>query len=155
MSASEIWRPQIGNYRLLDVRHSTLVKIADEPDWSKKTYNNVISVLDRAFKFGFHDHPERHDPSSGLMSVRIRKRDRFTIHEAEKLNAAIHGTAESRFAAACARVVPRHQGERQSRTAVVICHWICHSASAATSQMLEKTGNNWRRERDPYRFLCG
>jgi hypothetical protein len=44
--------------------------------------------------------------------------------------------------------IPRHQGERQSGTAVVICHWICHSASAATSQMLEKTGNNWRRESD-------
>ena len=90
-----IWRPQIGNFRLLDVRHSTLVNIADEPDWSKKTYNNAISVLRCAFTLGFRDHPERHDPTSGLMSARIRKKDRpiidpFTIHEAEKLIAAIH-----------------------------------------------------------------
>ncbi|HSY08257.1 MAG TPA: DUF3596 domain-containing protein [Steroidobacteraceae bacterium] len=90
-----IWRPQIGNFRLLDVRHSALLKIADEPDWSKKTFNNAISVLRQAFKFGFRDDPDRHDPTSGLMSARIRKRDRpiidpFTIHEAEKLIAAIH-----------------------------------------------------------------
>jgi integrase len=90
-----IWRPQIGNLRLLDVRHSTLVNIADEPDWSKKTYNNAISVLRQAFKFGFRDHPDRHDPTSGLMSARIRKKDRpiidpFTIHEAEQLIAAVH-----------------------------------------------------------------
>jgi Arm DNA-binding domain len=54
-----IWRPQIGNFRLLDVRHSTLVKIADEPDWSKKTYNNAISVLRRAFTLGFRATADR------------------------------------------------------------------------------------------------
>ena len=90
-----IWRPQIGTVRFLDVRYSTLVKIADDADWSKKTYNNSISVLRRAFKFGYRDHPEKHDPTSGLKSARIRKKDRpvidpFTIQEAETLIAAIH-----------------------------------------------------------------
>ncbi len=51
------WRPKLGAIRFLDVRNSTLVKIADAADWSKKSYNNVISVLRRAFKFGYRDHP--------------------------------------------------------------------------------------------------
>lgn len=57
-----IWRPQIGATRFLSVRYSTLVNIADEATWSKKTYNNATSVLRRAFKFGHRDHPEKHDP---------------------------------------------------------------------------------------------
>lgn len=88
------WRPTIGPERFLSVRYSTLVAIADEGLWSKKTYNNSISVLRRAFKFGYRDHPEGHDPTSGLKSARIRKKDRpvidpFTIQDAETLIAAI------------------------------------------------------------------
>jgi integrase len=89
------WRPRIGATRLLDVRYSTLIKVADSISWSKKSYNNAISVLRRAFKFGYRDHPELHDPTLGLKSVRIRKKDRpvidpFTIQDAETLIAAIH-----------------------------------------------------------------
>jgi integrase len=89
------WRPKIGARRFLDIRYSTLVSLADEAHWSKKTYNNAISVLRRAFKFGYRDHPERHDPTAGLKSARIRKKDRplidpFSIHDAEKLISAIH-----------------------------------------------------------------
>ena len=89
------WRPRIGAQRFLDVRYSTLVKIADNAAWSKKSYNNAISILRRAFKFGYRDHPEKHDPTLGLKSVRIRKKDRpiidpFTMQEAEALIAAIH-----------------------------------------------------------------
>lgn len=73
------WRPQIGTLRFLDLRYSTLVKLADDADWSKKTYNNSISVLRRAFKFGYRDHPEKHDPTAGLKSVRIRHKDRPAI----------------------------------------------------------------------------
>ena len=80
---------------VLDIRYSTLVSLADEAHWSKKTYNNAVSVLRRAFKFGYRDHPERHDPTAGLRSARIRKKDRplidpFSIHDAEKLVATIH-----------------------------------------------------------------
>jgi integrase len=60
------WRPTIGAKRFLDIRYSTLVSLADEAHWSKKTYNNAISVLRRAFKFGYRDHPERYDPTAGL-----------------------------------------------------------------------------------------
>jgi integrase len=90
-----IWRPRIGATRFLSVRYSTLVKITDEATWSKKIYNNATSVRRRAFKFGYRDHPENHDPTSGLKSARIRKKDRpvidpYTIQEAESLIAAIH-----------------------------------------------------------------
>jgi hypothetical protein len=41
-----IWRPRIGAITFLDILYSTLVKIADSnKGWSKKTYNNTISVL--------------------------------------------------------------------------------------------------------------
>jgi integrase len=90
-----IWRPRIGALRFLNIRYSTLVEIADSPNWEKKTYNNAISVLRRAFKFGYRDYPERHNPTSGLKSARILKKDRtkidpFTIQDAETLIAAIH-----------------------------------------------------------------
>jgi site-specific recombinase XerD len=89
------WRPKIGTTPFLGVRYSILVRIADEAPWSKKTYNNAISVLRRAFKFGYRDYPERHDPTVGLKSARIRKRDLpvidpFNIQEGEALIAAIH-----------------------------------------------------------------
>ena len=90
-----IWRPRIGTIRLLDIRYSTLVEIADHPNWGKKTYNNAISVLRRAFKFGYRDYPEKYNPTYSLKSARIRKKDRtridpFTIQDAETLIAAIH-----------------------------------------------------------------
>jgi len=89
------WRPKIGAMPFLAVRYSMLVRIADEAPWSKKTYNNAISVLRRAFKFGYHDHPDRHDPTLALKSARIRKKDRativpFTIQDAEAIIAGIH-----------------------------------------------------------------
>ena len=62
------WRPKIGALRFLDIRYSMLVTIADGATWSKKTYNNGISILRRAFKFGYRDYPERHDPTSGSAS---------------------------------------------------------------------------------------
>ncbi len=69
------WRPKIGCVALLDMRYSTLVRIADEPAWSKKTYNNTVSILRRAFRFGHRDPSGAHDPTVGLRSVRIRKRE--------------------------------------------------------------------------------
>lgn len=88
-------RPKLGERSLLSVPYSLLVHIADQTTWKKKTYNNAISVLRRAFKFGFHDWPDRHNPTLALKGARIRKRDRatidpFGIHDAEILIAAIH-----------------------------------------------------------------
>jgi integrase len=89
-----IWRPRIGTIRFLNIRYSTLVEIADSPGWGKKTYNNAISVLRRAFKFGYRDYPEKYNPVFRLKSARISKKDRikidpFTIQDAETLIAAI------------------------------------------------------------------
>jgi integrase len=72
-----------------------LVKIADAKRVGKKTYNNIVSVLRRAFEHGYRDHPERHNPARGLKALRIRRKDRppvdpFSIDEAETLIAAIH-----------------------------------------------------------------
>ena len=44
--------------------------------WTKKTYNNAVSTLRRAFDFGFKDHPEARDPATMLRSARIGKKDR-------------------------------------------------------------------------------
>jgi integrase len=92
---NSVWRPAIGALPFLGVRYSTLVKVVDAHRWTKKTYNNVISALRRAFDFGFQDHPERHNPSNALKSARIGKKDRpvvdpFSIQDAETLIAALH-----------------------------------------------------------------
>jgi site-specific recombinase XerD len=72
------------------VRHSLLVKVVDAHRWSKKSYNNAVSALRRAFEFGYRDHPEQHNPATALKSARIGRKDRpridpFTIQDAETL----------------------------------------------------------------------
>ena len=89
------WRPAIGPRRFDQVNYSTLVMIADARCVGKKTYNNIVSVLRRAFEHGYRDHPERHNPARSLKTLRMRKKDRppvdpFSIEEAETLIAAIH-----------------------------------------------------------------
>ncbi len=90
-----IWRPHLGNLVFSQVRYSHLVAIADGHTWSKKTYNNTISVLKRAFEFGYRDRPVHENPALNLRCSRLRKADRpkvdpFSIHDAETLIAAIH-----------------------------------------------------------------
>jgi integrase len=72
-----------------------LIKIADAQKWNKKTYNNAISALRRAFAFGYLDYPQRADPAASLRCSRIGKKDRpaidlFSIQDAEALIAALH-----------------------------------------------------------------
>jgi integrase len=72
-----------------------LVKVVDAHDWTKKTYNNAVSALRRAFAFGFEDHPEQHNPAKALRSARMSKKDRpaidpFSIQDAEALIVTIH-----------------------------------------------------------------
>lgn len=90
-----VWRPHLGILRFLDIRYSTLVEITDRKDWSKKSYNNALSILRHAFKLGYRDHPEHHDPTRRLKGVRIQRKDRpvidpLSIDEAEFLIAALH-----------------------------------------------------------------
>ncbi len=89
------WRPALGQRLFYDVRYSQLIAIADKRDWSKKTYNNALSVLRRAFDFGYRDRPLEANPARSLRSARLRKTDRpkvdpFNMHDAEVLIAAIH-----------------------------------------------------------------
>lgn len=90
-----VWRPRIGQMLFYDVTYSQLVAIADGHAWSKKTYNNALSVLRRAFDFGYRDRPLEANPARALRSARLRKTDRpkvdpFSMHDAEVLIAAIH-----------------------------------------------------------------
>lgn len=92
---AQIWRPEIGSRILDEIRYSELAKIANAYQWSKKTYNNAISVVRCAFDYGYRDHPEKHNPASGLTCLRMTKKDRpavapFTIQEAESLIARLH-----------------------------------------------------------------
>ena len=90
-----VWRPRIGEELFDKVRYSTLARIADAHKCGKKTYNNVVSALRCAFDYGYKDHPEKHNPATGLTGFRITKKDRpvvdpFSIQDAESLIAAIH-----------------------------------------------------------------
>lgn len=92
---NNIWRPKIGHLVFSQVRYSHLVAIADGHTWSKKTHNNVISVLKRAFDFGYRDRPPQENPAQSLRCARLRKNERakidpFSMHDAETLIAAIH-----------------------------------------------------------------
>jgi hypothetical protein len=52
-----VWRPALGRLPFLAVQYSMMVKVADSHSWNKKTYNNAISALRRAFAFGYFDYP--------------------------------------------------------------------------------------------------
>ena len=100
------WRPFFGALPFLSVPFSTLIKVADShKKWGKKTYNNSISVLRRAFAFGYRDHPHALNPAAALRCVRLSAReqptpDPFRIQEAEALIVGIHqdwGEAERSF----------------------------------------------------------
>jgi len=90
-----VWRPTLGKFLFHRVRYSQLAAIADGNTWSKKTYNNAISILRRAFDFGYRDRPELHNPARNLQCAQLRKTDRpridpFSIQDAEALITAIH-----------------------------------------------------------------
>ena len=92
---TQIWRPALGPRIFDEIRYSDLAKIANDFQWSKKTYNNAISVVRCGFDYGYRDHPEKHNPASGLNCLRITKKDRpvvapFTIGEAESLISRLH-----------------------------------------------------------------
>jgi integrase len=92
---NHVWRPALGHLPFLAVPYSMMVKIADSHNWNKKTYNNCISALRRAFAFGYLDYPDQRDPAASLRCARIGKKDRpqidpFSIQDAEVLVTALH-----------------------------------------------------------------
>jgi integrase len=100
-----VWRPKIGEEMFEKIKYSTLVKTADAMKLAKKTYNNIISPLRCAFEYGYRDHPEKHNPATGLKGFRITKKDRpvidpFTIPEAEAVIEALRedwGDAQANY----------------------------------------------------------
>jgi integrase len=101
-----VWRPRLGALPFLKVQYSLLVRIANaNPTWGKKTYNNKLSALRRAFDFGYRDHPEHVNPARSLKGARMRRKDfpkidPFRIQDAEALIEAIHqdwGEAQGNF----------------------------------------------------------
>jgi integrase len=91
-----VWRSQLGTLPFLKVQYSLLVRIANaKQTWGKKTYNNKLSALRRAFEFGYRDHPEHLNPARSLKGARMRRKDfpkidPFRIQDAEALIEAIH-----------------------------------------------------------------
>ena len=89
------WRPSLGERLFEDIVYSDLAKIANQHGRTKKTYNNITSVVRVAFDYGYRDHPEKHNTATNLKYRRITKKDKapidpFAIQEAENLIAAIH-----------------------------------------------------------------
>lgn len=101
----EVWRPQIGTEAFEGVRYSRLAGTVAAHTRNKKTYNNVVSAVRCAFDFGYKDHPEKHNPATGLETLRISRKDRlpiepFTIQEGEQIIAEYHaefGEAHGNF----------------------------------------------------------
>jgi hypothetical protein len=59
-------------------------------------------VIRCAFDYGYRDHPEKHNPASGLTCLRMTKKDRravapFTIQEAESLISRLHARSDKRW----------------------------------------------------------
>jgi integrase len=99
-------RPQMGELPFLKIQYSFIVRIAiSHKTWNKKTYNNKVSLLRRAFEFGYRDHPGHFNPARALKGARMRRKDfpridPFRIQDAEALIAAIHqdwGEAQGNF----------------------------------------------------------
>jgi hypothetical protein len=76
-----VWRParasgrgpQLGDEPFEEVRYSHLARIAAGHTQNKRTYNNIVSALRCAFDYGFKDHPEKHNPASGLETMGIAR----------------------------------------------------------------------------------
>lgn len=102
---NHVWRPHLDVIPFLGVSYSMLLRIADAYTCNKKTYNNAISALRRAFNYGYLDYPERIDPAASLKCARIGKKDRpridpFSIQDAQVLIAALHrdwGAAQGNY----------------------------------------------------------
>ena len=87
-------QPHIGANAFAAVQFSKLEEIANRHQGSKKTFNNVVSAIRGAWRYGYKDLSRQRDPALGLECVRIPKReqpkpDPFNIDDAEILIKAI------------------------------------------------------------------
>lgn len=86
------WRPYIGHILFKKITASMLDRVADQQNWSKKTYNNAIGSVKCAFTFASRDYPERQNPAAALQYARIERKEvnPFSAHDAEQLVATLH-----------------------------------------------------------------
>ena len=90
------WRPWIGRKRFLEVTYAELLDVATSQGWkTKKTYNNGLTPLRRAFEFGYKSHLNLKNPAENLDNFKIMKKDRppiepFTVQEVELIVSSIH-----------------------------------------------------------------
>jgi integrase len=102
---NSLWSPRIGALPFLRVDYVTLARVTDGYRCSRKTFNNAVSVLRRAFEFGYRNHPHHINPALGLRGCRMSRKERirpdpFRISEAEHLIAAIRedwGEAQANY----------------------------------------------------------
>jgi integrase len=90
-----LWSLKIGETPFEKVMYSELAKIASAHTCKKKTYNNVVSAIRTAFKFGYKDLPGKFNPALALTTFRITKKDRppvdpFTVPDAEAIISTSH-----------------------------------------------------------------
>lgn len=88
------WRPRIGEKAIANIRYSDLLAIVGGNPWgSKKTRNNIVSVLRRVFEFAHADELIERNPTERLKSLKVHRTppDPYTIAEAEALVAGMVG----------------------------------------------------------------
>lgn len=69
---------------------------ATDSHWSKKTYNNAISALRRAFAFGFKDYPEARDSGASerpcvpvFTGLRPSEQIAFIVSDYDRVNGVL------------------------------------------------------------------
>jgi len=155
-----MWAPRIGEIPFEKVVYSELAKIAAAHTRKKKTYNNVVSAIRTAFKFGYKDLPGKFNPTLALSTFRISKKDRpavdpFTVPDAEAIISAshcIHGEwygnyEEFRF----------FTGLRQSEQfalRVGDCDLVSGAISITKALVLSREKNRTKTNQDREIFLC-
>jgi integrase len=89
---SKNWKAKLSKRPFFAIKLSDLREVAKLHEGSKKSFNNVVSVIRCIFAFGYMDKPAQ-NPALGLACLRLMAKDRpdvdpFTIQEAESIIAA-------------------------------------------------------------------
>jgi integrase len=114
-----VWGPHLGGLIFSQVSYSRLIAIADGHSWSKKTYNNTIGVLKRAFEFGYRD-PPVHEKQIALVLSDIELAQGFISVNKARVSGVDRdktNTSEDRRVQLCPRalsVLRRHLRLRES-----------------------------------------
>lgn len=97
------WLPAIGEKLMPDIRYSDLTNVlADHPFGSRKTRNNVVSVVRGAFDYAVADKIIKESPAAPLKTLKVQKPipDPYTLQEAESLIVGIRadwGESEANY----------------------------------------------------------